>query len=82
MECTLVTLGFSRRKGGFTAQALLTVGIRFWWPVLLSSPALGGQTQRLQGHVPPLVARLRALGVVPKSQRLNLVIGLPLRDQQ
>ena len=38
--------------------------------------------QRLKGsHVPPAVARLAAVGTLPGAQRLNLAIGLPLRNQ-
>jgi hypothetical protein len=33
-------------------------------------------------HVPPAVARLTPVGNLPGSQRLNLAIGLPLRNQQ
>ena len=41
------------------------------------SPAWGDQI--LPGHVPPVVARLTAQGVLPPAHRLNLAIGLPLR---
>jgi hypothetical protein len=33
-------------------------------------------------HVPPAAARLTPVGNLPGSQRLNLAIGLPLRNQQ
>ncbi len=33
-------------------------------------------------HVPPVVARLTPVGNLPGSQRLNLAIGLPLRNHQ
>jgi len=73
--------GFRSRQGRFAAQALLSIVISMSWPVLFLTRALGAQTQRLQGHVPPVVAGLPALGELPKSQQLNLVIGLPLRNQ-
>src|ERR1035437_2706614 len=39
--------------------------------------------QRLSGgHIPAAVAHLTAVGTLPDSQRLNLAIGLPLRNQQ
>jgi hypothetical protein len=68
---------FGAKKYRVSAQALLTFGISW----LLSTPALGSQIQRLQGHVPPAVAGLHATGELQKSQRLDLVIGLPLRNQ-
>jgi subtilase family serine protease len=39
--------------------------------------------QSFSGHVPPAVGRLhlQPIGRLPGSQRLNLVIGLPLRNQ-
>ncbi len=39
--------------------------------------------QRFSGHVPPAVGRLhlQPIGRLPGSQRLNLVIGLPLRNR-
>ena len=40
------------------------------------------ERQRLpKGHVPAAVARLAPLGVLPAGQRLNLAIGLPLRNK-
>jgi subtilase family serine protease len=36
----------------------------------------------LQGHVPAAVARLTPLGPVPASNHLDLVLGLPLRNQE
>ena len=39
--------------------------------------------QKLSGHhVPEVVARLVPAGTLPASQRLNLAIGLPLRNEQ
>jgi hypothetical protein len=35
----------------------------------------------LSGHVPVVVAHLNAISVVPAATRLNLAIGLPLRNQ-
>ena len=36
----------------------------------------------LHGHVPAVVARLSATGVLLTTRRLNLAIGLPVRDEQ
>jgi hypothetical protein len=40
------------------------------------------ERQVLHGHVPQAVANARVLGRVPGSERLNLAIGLPLRNQE
>lgn len=50
--------------------------------VLASGRNQTSARQTLQGHVPVVVARLRAIDRVPASQRLNLAIGLPLRNQE
>jgi uncharacterized repeat protein (TIGR01451 family) len=48
-----------------------------------SFPAGGAELHKLTGsHVPAAVARLAAVGTLPGTQRLNLAIGLPLRNQQ
>jgi hypothetical protein len=39
------------------------------------------ERQVLHGHVPQAVASARVLGQVSRSERLNLAIGLPLRNQ-
>jgi hypothetical protein len=38
--------------------------------------------QFLKGHVPAVVSRLQPTGLLPVTNRLNLAIGLPLRNQQ
>jgi hypothetical protein len=48
-------------------------------------PLAGSAAPRQQlsgGHVPAAVARLAPVGSLPGSQRLNLAIGLPLRNKQ
>jgi len=49
----------------------------FW---ALTSPA-SAATQLLQGHVPQAVASSRSLGPLPRSEQIQLAIGLPLRNQ-
>src|ERR1700724_1223462 len=39
-------------------------------------------SQRLRHHVPDAVAASRALGPLPAVTRMNLAIGLPLRNQE
>jgi uncharacterized repeat protein (TIGR03803 family) len=48
--------------------------------VALSSSS-GAASQSLHGHVPKVVPGLKAIGELPKAQRLNIEIGLPLRNQ-
>src|ERR1035437_3769569 len=49
----------------------------------LSPDAGAAPAQTLNGkHVPAAVARLAPVGSLPGSQRLNLAIGLPLRNQE
>ena len=49
----------------------------------LALSAGAAERQKLHGrHVPAAVARLAPVGSAPASQRLNLAIGLPLRNQR
>src|SRR5208283_605825 len=50
--------------------------------LLFTTPGSGVERQVLRGHVPPAVARpgLKAVGRLPATNRLNLAIGLPLRN--
>ena len=50
--------------------------------VLFTTPGSGVERQMLPGHVPKAVARfgLRPTGRLPATNRLNLAIGLPLRN--
>jgi alpha-tubulin suppressor-like RCC1 family protein len=50
--------------------------------MLLPLPsAAAGRQLVSSGHVPAAVARLTPVGKLPASQRLNLAIGLPLRNE-
>src|ERR1035441_8400922 len=66
------------RQGGVLllvgVVALLAVGLPFTWRAEASQELAGG-------HVPAAVARLSPVGSLPGSKRLNLAIGLPLRNQ-
>src|SRR5208283_1661723 len=57
--------------------------IGFGWfsasPVLF---AAGSMLKTLPDHIPAVVAHLSAIGILPTTNRLNLAIGLPLRDAQ
>jgi hypothetical protein len=50
--------------------------------LLLASSATAQDRRTLHGHVPEAVARLQPVGRLPGSTRLNLAIGLPLRNRQ
>ncbi len=61
---------------------------RYWIivPVLalaLVAPAQAAESRQLTGHVPAAVAKLnlQPIGRLPATTRLNLAIGLPLRNQ-
>ena len=54
--------------------ALLAVGLPF-------TGSAEPRQELAGGHVPAAVARLAPVGSLPGSQRLNLAIGLPLRNQ-
>ena len=45
------------------------------------APARAGGRQTLHGHVPAQVGRLQTLDRLGSTNRLNLVIGLPLRNR-
>jgi len=54
-----------------------------WASAVLSAPASGaGQPQVLSGHVPQLARQLPALGRLDASYRLEVAIGLPLRNRE
>src|ERR1035438_5882990 len=50
--------------------------------LLFASSARAAERQMLSGHVPAAVAKLAPVGSPPASQRLNLAIGLPLRNTE
>ena len=43
-------------------------------------PAAAAPRQVLRGHVPAAVTRLQPMGLLAGTNRLNLAIGLPLRN--
>ena len=49
--------------------------------LLTAIPAEASGQQTLRGHVPRAVAESRVLNKLPDATRLNLAIGLPLRNQ-
>ena len=61
----------------FSCVALCTFALSF------AAPASAGQRLTLTGHVPDAVATGQAvrIGVLPGTQRMNLAISLPLRNE-
>jgi len=53
-----------------------------WLGSQSETSAQAGQRQTLWGHMPPAVRHLPALGRLAGTNRLNLVIGLPLCNQE
>ena len=50
--------------------------------LLFTTHAQAAERQVLHGHVPAVVAQLLPVGSLPGTNRLNLAIGLPLRNQE
>ena len=72
---------FKKIARQFSIQGLVAVV-----GALLLSPfttrAQAAERQVLHGHVPAVVARLLPVGSLPGTNRLNLAIGLPLRNPE
>jgi hypothetical protein len=62
-------------RGQFTAACAVLL-------LLFTMRAQAAERQVLHGHVPAVVARLLPVGSLPGTNRLNLAIGLPLRNQE
>jgi hypothetical protein len=61
----------------FVRRIICIVGL---WSLTLSMEAWTPGRKSLPGHVPAEVARLQALGDLAETNRLNLTLGLPLRQ--
>jgi subtilase family serine protease len=75
-------MGMKSRARGKTGKSLLalSVGLGLLFSATRSVIAAGTGQQLLRGHVPAAVARLAPTGRLPGTNRLNLAIGLPLRN--
>ena len=60
-----------------TLLSAFCAGLLFLWV-----GAAAQQTQVLQGHVPPAVASLKAIGPLSGGTNLYLAVALPLRNQE
>lgn len=70
---------FSPIPSGLLPTNLLILSASLFLLLATAAPATARQT--LAGHVPTAVTRLPALGPLPATNRLQLAIGLPLRNQ-
>jgi subtilase family serine protease len=66
----------------FLRQAFVQALIVASAGILSTAPVEAAERKVLGGHVPAAVARLQPIGRLPAEMRLNLAIGLPLRDQE
>jgi hypothetical protein len=64
-------------KGGHRSWPLPGAALAL---ILEICPASADGLKMLPGHVPPVVAGLKAEGLLPATKQLRLAIGLPLRD--
>src|ERR1039458_5252022 len=60
---------------GFVAATCMALG-------LFVTPAQAQQRRTLSGHVPPAATQLQLVDRLPGSTRMDLAIGLPLRNQE
>src|SRR5260370_23552261 len=67
----------THRAVNWTAGALLFTSLLF-----ATQPGWAGGPQMLRGHVPAGAAKLQPTGRLLATQKLDLVIGLPLRNRQ
>ncbi len=76
------TIIVSQHRAGRWFGAGLRAAVSGAALLTFTTPGSGVERQVLRGHVPAAVARLglRPLGRLPATNRLNLAIGLPLRN--
>ena len=63
-------------------RPFITIGFATWLLFLSMMPAAAAPRQVMHGHVPAVVAHLQPTGNFAGTNRLNLAIGLPLRNQE
>ena len=73
-----IRCGAPLRRGGRWGGFLAAMGA----VLLYTSPDALAQRQMLHGHVPAATATLQAIGGLGGSRRMDLVIGLPLRNKE
>jgi uncharacterized repeat protein (TIGR03803 family) len=78
MKTNIASLNRARRWFGAGLRAAVSGAVL----LLFTTPGSGVERQVLPGHVPKAIARLGLMpvGRLPAANRLNLAIGLPLRN--
>ena len=66
------------RPSGVRARVIAACAVLL---LLFTTGAQAAERQVLRGHVPAVLARVSPVGSLPGTNRLNLAIGLPLRNQ-
>ena len=61
------------------ASIVVAIGVAVFFST--SNPTLAAGRQFLHGHIPKIVSGLQPVGRLPATDRLNLAIGLPLRNE-
>ena len=85
MNKTISLNSIPAHKTGFTSKTrlaliLVATGVAVYFSS--TDPGLASDRQFLQGHLSKIVSGLQPLGDFPGTNRLNLAIGLPLRNEQ
>jgi len=65
--------------GHLTASALFCLSVT--WTLSSLTPLAAAPPQVLHGHVPPAITSLQPIGRLPATNRLSLVLALPVRDK-
>ncbi len=63
-------------------RPFITIGFATWLLFLSMMPAAAAPRQVMHGHVPAVVAHLQPTGNFAGTNRVNLAIGLPLRNPE
>ena len=72
--------GFGAEEVRASSRRLLRFGVGLLLLSLTALSARGAELQTLHGNVPPGLSALTPTGRLPATNRLNLAIGLPLRN--
>src|ERR1700686_4518154 len=76
---TAFRLGIAQKAGAGGFPAMLALPAVCWLAFALPTHA---SQQVLKGHVPPITKRLAPVSRLDSGARMNLAIGLPLRNRE
>src|SRR5712671_6943116 len=74
------SVSFPVSKNRLLFRDTVVLALAALFPIFVG-PARAADRQVLRGHVPQAVARLTPVNRLPPSKRLNLALGLPLRNR-